>query len=147
MAFAPTDLATAERLSSLSGKQTIEIDQVSRSSGGLGSGRGSTSRQTVLQGRLLLDASEFRRLGRDQAVVFVPGLAPLVVRKKPYFADPALLRSTREAPGHEPPGAGEGNPPVMSPAVSRPQDEVDGEEDDRGWEPKRQGQERERFYG
>lgn len=104
VAFAPTDLATAERLSNLSGKQTIEIDQVSRSSGGLGSGRGSTSKQTVLQGRSLLDASEFRRLGRDQAVVFIPGLAPLVVKKKPYFDDPELLRFTREAPWHEPPG-------------------------------------------
>lgn len=104
VAFAPTDLATAERLSSLSGKQTIEIDQVSRSSGGLGSGRGSTSRQTVLQGRSLLDASEFRRLGRDQAVVFIPGLAPLVVKKKPYFDDPELLRFTREEAWHEPPG-------------------------------------------
>jgi type IV secretion system protein VirD4 len=105
IAFAPTDLATAERLSNLSGKQTIEIDQVSRSSGGLGSGRGSTSRQTVLQGRSLLDASEFRRLGRDQAVVFVPGLAPLVVRKQPYFDDSLLLGWTREQPGHEAPGA------------------------------------------
>ncbi len=100
VAFAPTDLATAERLSNLSGKQTIEIDQVSRSSGG---GRGSTSRQTVLQGRSLLDASEFRRLARDQAVVFLPGLAPLLVKKKPFFADTALLRWTQERPWHEPP--------------------------------------------
>jgi type IV secretory pathway TraG/TraD family ATPase VirD4 len=107
VAFAPTDLATAERLSNLSGKQTIEIDQVSRSSGGLGSGRVSTSRQTVLQGRSLLDASEFRRLGRNQAVVFIPGLAPLVVSKKPYFDDPELLRWTREEPWHEAPGPGE----------------------------------------
>jgi type IV secretion system protein VirD4 len=106
VAFAPTDLATAERLSSLSGRQTIEIDQVSRSSTGLGSA--STSRQTVLQGRSLLDASEFRRLGRDQAVVFLPGLAPLVVRKRPYFADPALLRWTSHTPWHEPPGAAGG---------------------------------------
>jgi type IV secretion system protein VirD4 len=107
VAFAPSDLATAERLSSLSGKQTIEIDQISRSSGGLGSGRGNTSRQTVLQGRSLLDPSEFRRLGRDQAVVFIPGLGPLVVKKKPYFDDPELLRWTREAAWHEPPGADE----------------------------------------
>ncbi len=108
IAFAPTDLATAERLSNLSGKQTIEIDQVSRSSGGLGSGRSSTSRQTVLQGRFLLDASEFRRLGRDQAVVFIPGLAPLVVKKRPFFNDPLLLRWTMEKPGHEAPGKREG---------------------------------------
>jgi len=44
----------------------------------------------VLQGRSLLDASEFRRLGREQAVVFMPGLPPLVVKKRPYFTDPAL---------------------------------------------------------
>lgn len=128
VAFAPTDLATAERLSSLSGKQTIEIDQVSKSSGGLGSGRASTSRQTVLQGRSLLDASEFRRLGRDQAVVFIPGLAPLVVKKKPYFDDPELRRFTREEPQHEPPkpvemegGAGRSGGGLEAGACSREQ--------------------------
>jgi type IV secretion system protein VirD4 len=144
VAFAPTDLATAERLSSLSGKQTIEIDQVSKSSGGLGSGRGSTSRQTVLQGRSLLDASEFRRLGRDQAVVFIPGLAPLVVKKKPYFADPELLRFTREEPHHEPPkpvetegGTGRSGGGLEGAAFSREHDR----ERDRG------GEGRERVYG
>ena len=148
VAFAPTDLATAERLSNLSGKQTIEIDQVSRSSGGLGSGRGSTSRQTVLQGRLLLDASEFRRLGRDQAVVFLPGLAPLVVRKKPYFDDPTLLCWTQEEAGHELPGPVEDNAAGVSAAgKARAQGEPDSEEGDRGWEQKRSGEERERIYG
>ena len=104
VAFAPTDLETAERLSNLSGRQTIEIDQVSKSSGGLG--HASTSRQTLLQGRSLLDPAEFRRLGRDQAVAFIPGLPPLVVEKRPYFLDPEPLTWTREAPGHEPASAG-----------------------------------------
>jgi type IV secretion system protein VirD4 len=143
VAFAPTDLATAERLSSLSGKQTIEIDQVSRSSsGGLGNGRGSTSRQTVLQGRSLLDASEFRRMGRDQAVVFIPGLAPLVVKKKPYFEDPVLLRWTREEPWHEPPGA-----VVNAASVSGSGFEIDPEEGSRERERDRRGETMERLHG
>jgi type IV secretion system protein VirD4 len=103
VAFAPTDLQTAERLSNLSGRQTIEIDQVSKSSGGMG--HASTSKQTLLQGRSLLDPAEFRRLGRDQAVAFIPGLPPLVILKRPYYLDPEPLAWTREAPGHEPPGA------------------------------------------
>ena len=41
-------------------------------------------------------------------MVFIPGLAPLVVKKQPYFDDPSLLRWTREKPGHEAPGAIEG---------------------------------------
>ena len=144
VAFAPTDLATAERLSSLSGKQTIEIDQVSRSSGGLGSGRASTSRQTVLQGRSLLDPSEFRRLGRDQAVVFLPGLAPLVVKKKPYFDDPTLLRWTQEEPWHEAPGAS-----VSEASGGGSGFPVDAEEGsrERGWEQEREREGEERLYG
>jgi type IV secretion system protein VirD4 len=147
VAFAPTDLATAERLSNLSGRQTIEIDQVSRSSGGLGSGRGGTSRQTVLQGRSLLDASEFRRLGRDQAVVFLPGLPPLVVRKKPYFADPKLLRSTEEEPWHEPPGEGENTAPVTGSAERRAPFDAEDSSRERGWERSREGEEKERSHG
>ena len=133
VAFAPTDLATAERLASLSGKQTIEIDQVSRSSGGLGGGRSSTSRQTVLSGRSLLDASEFRRLGRDQAVVFMPGLPPLVVRKKPYFDDPALVRWTEEEPWHEPPGEMEAGSSQGAPAGAGSLEAEDSSRE-RGWE-------------
>jgi type IV secretion system protein VirD4 len=144
IAFAPTDLATAERLSNLSGKQTIEIDQVSRSSGGLGSGRGSTSRQTVLQGRFLLDASEFRRLGRDQAVVFIPGLAPLVVKKRPFFNDPLLLRWTMEKPGHEAPGKREGEGLAGGTMVGgRPEDSSREPERER----QRPGEELERVHG
>jgi type IV secretion system protein VirD4 len=142
IAFAPTDLATAERLSNLSGKQTIEIDQVSRSSG---SGRGSTSRQTVLQGRSLLDASEFRRLARDQAVVFIPGLAPLIVKRKPYFGDPALLRWTREEPWHEPPGPVEVNKGTRG--GSGGSVEADDRSRENGREHDRPGQDRERVVG
>jgi type IV secretion system protein VirD4 len=108
VAFAPTDLMTAERLSSLSGRQTIEIDQISRSSSGFG--HASTSRQTLLQGRSLLDPAEFRRLATDQAIAFLPGLPPLVVEKKPYFVDPLLLAWTRETPGHEPPNQEKSEP-------------------------------------
>jgi type IV secretion system protein VirD4 len=147
VAFAPTDLATAERLSNLSGKQTIEIDQVSRSSGGLGSGRGTTSRQTVLQGRSLLDASEFRRLGRDQAVVFMPGLAPLVVRKKPYFADPALLRWTREEPWHEPPGAVNGEARAAGSAGRAEAAETEESSRERSWERGGRDEAMERSHG
>jgi type IV secretion system protein VirD4 len=144
IAFAPTDLATAERLSNLSGKQTIEIDQVSRSSGGLGSGRSGTSRQTVLQGRSLLDASEFRRMGRDQAVVFVPGLAPLVVKKMPYFDDPLLLRWTKERPGHEPPGERKAEDLAAGPDVGARSGDSSS---DRGWERERPGEGLERVHG
>jgi type IV secretion system protein VirD4 len=144
VAFAPTDLATAERLSSLSGKQTIEIDQVSRSSGGIGSGRSNTSRQTVLQGRSLLDASEFRRLRRDQAVVFLPGLAPLVVKKKPYFADPALLGWAREEPWHEPPGPARSQ---SSAGGSMAGFEPEDASRERGWERDRPRDGVERLHG
>jgi type IV secretion system protein VirD4 len=146
VAFAPTDLATAERLSNLSGKQTIEIDQVSRSSGSLGRGGGSTSRQTVLQGRSLLDASEFRRLGRDQAVVFMPGLPPLVVRKKPYFEDPVLLRCTREEPCHEAPGAVERGASSNGSVIELEAD--DGQRPrERGWDRIRRDEAMERSHG
>ncbi len=143
VAFAPTDLATAERLSNLSGKQTIEIDQVSRSSG---SGRGSTSRQTVLQGRSLLDASEFRRLARDQAVVFMPGLPPLVVGKRPYFEDPVLLRCTRKEPCHEAPGAVESGSSSGGSVIAVEAD--DGPRPrERGWDRNRRGERMERSHG
>jgi type IV secretion system protein VirD4 len=147
VAFAPTDLATAERLSNLSGRQTIEIDQVSRSSGGLGSGRGGTSKQTVLQGRSLLDASEFRRLRSDQAVVFMPGLPPLVVKKKPYFADPALLRSTEEMPCHEPPGEEGNRAPAAGPAERAGSFDAEDSSRERGWERDNEGREMERPHG
>jgi type IV secretion system protein VirD4 len=147
VAFAPTDLATAERLSSLSGRQTIEIDQISRSSGGLGSGRGGTSRQTVLQGRSLLDASEFRRLGRDQAVVFMPGLPPLVVKKRPYFTDATLQGFTEEEPWHEPPGEGETAASGARSAAGRASFDAEESSRERGWEQNREGEEKERSHG
>ncbi len=147
VAFAPTDLATAERLSNLSGRQTIEIDQVSRSSGGLGSGRGNTSRQTVLSGRSLLDASEFRRLARDQAVVFMPGLPPLVVRKKPYFADPALLRSTEEEPWHEPPGDLKREAPASGRTGPPGEEEAEDPSREQRWNRNREAEAMERSHG
>jgi len=147
VAFAPTDLATAERLSSLSGRQTIEFEQVSRSSGGLGSGRGGTSRQTVLQGRPLLDASEFRRLGREQAVVFMPGLPPLVVKKRPYFTDATLQGFTEEEPWHEPPGEGETAASGARSAAGRASFDTEEASRERGWERNREGEEKERSHG
>jgi type IV secretion system protein VirD4 len=147
VAFAPTDLATAERLSSLSGRQTIEFEQVSRSSGGLGSGRGGTSRQTVLQGRSLLDASEFRRLGRDQAVVFMPGLPPLVVKKRPYFTDATLQGFTEKEPWHEPPGDRETAISGARSAQGAPSFDAEESSRERGWEQNREGEEKERSHG
>ena len=100
----------------------------------------------MLQGRSLLDASEFRRLGRDQAVVFMPGLPPLVVKKRPYFTDPALLRATGEEAWHEPPGNGSDRPAVPQPAGSEAS--FDGDDPrERGLERDSQGQEMERRDG
>ena len=44
----------------------------------------------------------------------MPGLPPLVVKKRPYFTDPALLGFTEEEPWHEPPEKGEAVDPRLA---------------------------------
>jgi type IV secretory pathway TraG/TraD family ATPase VirD4 len=99
------------------------------------------------RGWVPLDASEFRRLGRDQAVVFMPGLPPLVVKKRPYFADPALQRLTEEEPWHEPPAEEMRKEPAsLSPGSASGFDAEDSSRE-RGFKRSREGEAKERSHG
>ncbi len=86
----PTDPETADIISRLAGQSTVRgtsysSDAEGLAGGGLGVGVGS---QDVA--RALLTADEARRMGRDEALVFMSNLPPMRIKKQSYLDNPKL---------------------------------------------------------
>jgi type IV secretion system protein VirD4 len=91
IAYGANDVATAQLLSEMTGRRTVEYQRQSRNRGsGLFGGRGSESEGEA--GRPLLTPDEVRRLPEGEALVYVAGCAPIRGARVPYWQDAELRR-------------------------------------------------------
>jgi hypothetical protein len=70
-----------------------------------------------------------------------------VVKKRPYFTDPALQGFTEEEPWHEPPGEGEAATSGARPGQGATSFDAEDSSRERVWERNREGEEKERSHG
>lgn len=93
IAFAPSDLDTARRLSERVGKRTVHFER------GSISGRGFLDRNRSTQesetGRPVLMPEEIGRLPRGQALVLRTGMFPIITKPMPYFRDAVRSAATK----------------------------------------------------
>lgn len=88
---------TLRHLSQLAGEATVHWQRATRTTAG-GLGRSSRSVSPSEARRPLLTVGEVRTLPADKAVLFAPGVHPVVIDKRPYFRDRRLRALARLAP-------------------------------------------------
>ncbi|MFZ5624304.1 MAG: type IV secretory system conjugative DNA transfer family protein, partial [Gemmatimonadota bacterium] len=88
-AFGVNDWDTAEYVSKMTGETTVEVASENLSTGVSGGPRPQRQRGAALTvsetGRRLLTPDEIRRLPRSQQLLFVKGMAPLLVERLDYL--------------------------------------------------------------
>jgi len=105
-AFGTSDWDTAEYISKMTGEATIHVATENRSTG-VSRGRNAHRQQgagwsTAEAGRRLLFPDEVRRLPRDQQVLFVKGMPPLLTRRVNYLADAPFMARAQANPLYAP---------------------------------------------
>jgi type IV secretion system protein VirD4 len=93
IAFAPSHLETAQKLSTRSGNQTVLFQRDSVSLGGFAGGRRSL--QSADTGRALITPDEILRLPKGDALLLKTSTRPVITTPRPFFADPARLAASR----------------------------------------------------
>ncbi len=102
--FGVRDLETAKYVSELLGKSTIDVNQISKSSGADGT-EGAKTTTGVKMARELLQPNEVMQLPDDEVLVFVPQLPPIRARKIDT-RDEATMKALLEMPVPATPAAG-----------------------------------------
>lgn len=108
-AFGVNDWDTAEYVSKMTGETTVEVASENLSTGVSGGPRPQRQRGAALTvsetGRRLLTPDEIRRLPRSQQLLFVKGMAPLLVERLDYLRDPEFIGRAEANPLYNPAGA------------------------------------------
>ena len=107
-AFGTSDWDTAEYLSKMTGESTIQVATENRSTG-ISRGRNAHRQQgagwsTAETGRRLLFADEVRRLPREQQLLFVKGMPPLLTERVSYLNDGVFAARAGANPLYAPVG-------------------------------------------
>jgi type IV secretion system protein VirD4 len=105
-AFGTGDWDTAEYISKMTGEATIRVATENQSTG-VSRGRNAHRQQgvgwsTAEAGRRLLFADEVRRLPRDQQVLFIKGMSPLLTQRVNYLADAPFVERAQANPLYTP---------------------------------------------
>ncbi|HWG35482.1 MAG TPA: type IV secretory system conjugative DNA transfer family protein, partial [Gemmatimonadaceae bacterium] len=105
-AFGTSDWDTAEYVSKMTGEATIHVATENRSTG-VSRGRNAHRQQgagwsTAEAGRRLLFPDEVRRLPRDQQVLFIKGMPPLLTQRVNYLADAPFAARAQANPLYAP---------------------------------------------
>jgi type IV secretion system protein VirD4 len=85
IAFAPKDKDDANDYSELLGYMTVKGKSISRRAGGMG---GTPNETESDQKRALLLPQELRELSRDQQIIVMEGMKPILCEKIRYYNDP-----------------------------------------------------------
>jgi len=105
-AFGTSDWDTAEYLSKITGEATIQVSTENQSTGesrGRNPHRQQGAGWSVAEiGRRLLFADEIRRLRRDQQLLFVKGMPPLLTERVNYLRDAAFAHRAEANPLYAP---------------------------------------------
>lgn len=110
-AFGTSDWDTAEYISKMTGEATIHVATENRSTG-VSRGRNAHRQQgagwsTAEAGRRLLFPDEVRRLPRDQQVLFIKGVSPLLTQRVNYLTDAPFVERAQANPLYTPVGKAE----------------------------------------
>ena len=107
-AFGTSDWDTAEYMSKMTGEATIHVATENRSTG-VSRGRNAHRQQgagwsTAEKGRRLLFPDEIRRLPRDQQLLFIKGMPPLLTERVNYLTDSPFGQRAEPNPLYTPIG-------------------------------------------
>jgi type IV secretion system protein VirD4 len=105
-AFGTSDWDTAEYISKMTGEATIHVASENRSTG-ISRGRNAhrqhgVGRSTAEAGRRLLFPDEIRRLPRDQQLLFIKSMPPLLTHRVNYLTDQAFAARAEPNPLYRP---------------------------------------------
>jgi type IV secretion system protein VirD4 len=87
IAYAPNKIETAELLSKMAGKTTVQQHQRSYSGKRLNPFLSNVSTSIQMISRSLLTADEAMRISKDDSLIFVAGYSPIYGKKIKYFSD------------------------------------------------------------
>jgi len=107
-AFGTSDWDTAEYMSKMTGEATIHVASENRSTG-VSRGRNAhrqhgVGRSTAEAGRRLLFPDEIRRLPRDQQLLFIKSMPPLLTQRVSYLTDQPFAIRAEPNPLYRPVG-------------------------------------------